>query len=185
MTNLIRYRGNLYRRQSDTLSTDTDEATSEMDKQKQEWARKELDPSHPASKDVKPVRQYPREKILTPEELRAAKVRRSRLRRYRMADIENERRKLAEPVLRLIYEDITDGNVKLDVAQDNVDDYIEATVDEALKTPSEYFDSPWDLLRDVLEQAAREELIRSTKAGVEANWDMLEEWMEVEKEGAE
>ncbi len=100
---------------------------------------------------------------------------------YRLAAVESERRDLAIPVLRTIYQDVTKGALTLEQARRDIDDYVAAHVEDALSKPEEYFETGWDLLRDVLAEAAREELVRSTTSGVEANWSMLEEWMVVEE----
>lgn len=101
---------------------------------------------------------------------------------YRLANVETERQDLAEPVLRLIYDDVTAGNVSLAQAAANVQDYINAHLDEAMQKPEEYVITDWEVLRDVVLAATREQLERSTTAGVEANWSMLEEWLASDEE---
>ena len=100
----------------------------------------------------------------------------------RLANIETERSDLAEPILRLMYQDIQAGELTRPEVERSIEDYVDMYLDEALEKPEEFFDTGWDLLRDVLHQAAREQLQRSMMAGVEANWDMLDAWLESDAE---
>ncbi len=65
----IRFRGAIYQI-ADSLETDTEATKKDQAKELKEWGEKKLDPSHPASKAVKPHLQYPREKKVTEKELR-------------------------------------------------------------------------------------------------------------------
>ena len=98
------------------------------------------------------------------------------------ASVETERADLAEPILRLMYEDIQQGELTRPEVEQAVDDYVDMYLDEALEKPEEFFETDWDLLRDVLHQAAREQLQRSMMAGVEANWNLLDAWLESDAE---
>jgi len=100
----------------------------------------------------------------------------------RFATVSSERAKLAEPVLRLMYQDIQNGDLTRREVENNVDYYVELYLDDALKNPDEFFTTDWELLRDVLLSAGREELQRSTTAGVQANWQMLDDWLASDKE---
>lgn len=98
------------------------------------------------------------------------------------ASVETERADLATPILRLMYEDIQQGELTRPEVERSVEDYVDFYLDEALEKPEEFFETNWDLLRDVLHQAAREQLQRSMTAGVEANWNLLDAWLESDAE---